>query len=157
MRLVRISLLIRTVTKSLRFFSGELFYKNNRKLFSCVCVPWYKHERDWENSRQSRNPQLCLGFAKLYRILPTPLVFISGYGNTENVFCCLNAGVETYWLCFGTLLCIFPNIAYSTVSRKKRTGVQTQTTSGMSPHDYLIKYAYFDKIPFWTVCFHQWS
>ena len=24
------------------------------------------------------------------RILPTPLVFISGYANTENVFCCLN-------------------------------------------------------------------
>ena len=31
--LVRISLLIRTVTKSLRFFSGELLYKSNRKLF----------------------------------------------------------------------------------------------------------------------------
>ena len=33
LRLVRISLLIKTVTKSLRFFSGELFYKSNRKLF----------------------------------------------------------------------------------------------------------------------------
>ena len=58
LRLVRISLLIRTVTKSLRFFSGELFYKSNRKLFSCVCIAWYKHSRDWENSRQL----LLLGF-----------------------------------------------------------------------------------------------
>ena len=58
LRLVRISLLIRTVTKSLRFFSGELFYKSNRKLFSCVCIAWYKHSRDWENSRHL----LLLGF-----------------------------------------------------------------------------------------------
>ena len=67
------------------------------------------------------------------------------------------AGVETHWLCCGTLLCMFPNIAYSTVSRKNRTGLQTQATSGMSPQDYLIKYAYFDKILFRTVCFYQWS
>ena len=31
-----------------------------------------------------------LGFAWLSSILPTPLVFISGYANTENVFYCLN-------------------------------------------------------------------
>ena len=36
------------------------------------------------------NPQLRLGFAWLSRILPTPLVFISGYANTENVFYCLS-------------------------------------------------------------------
>ena len=65
------------------------------------------------------------------------------------------ARVETHWLCCGTLLCMFPNIAYSTVSRKNRTGLQTQATSGMSPQDYLIKYAYFDKILFRTVCFYQ--
>ena len=65
------------------------------------------------------------------------------------------AGVETHWLCCGTLLCMFSNIAYSTVSRKNRTGLQTQATSGMSPQDYLIKYAYFDKILFRTVCFYQ--
>ena len=56
LRLVRISLLIMTVTKSLRFFSEELFYKSHRKLFSCVCIAWYKHSRDWENSGQLCKP-----------------------------------------------------------------------------------------------------
>ena len=33
------------------------------------------------------------GFAQLSRILPTPLVFISGYSNTgKKVFYCLNIG-----------------------------------------------------------------
>ena len=45
--LLRIFFLIRTVTKSLRFFAGGLFYKSNRKLFSFVCIAWYKHSRDW--------------------------------------------------------------------------------------------------------------
>ena len=35
------------------------------------------------------NPRLRLGFAQLSRILLTPLVLISGYANTENVFYCL--------------------------------------------------------------------
>ena len=26
----------------------KLFYKSNRKLFSCVCIAWYKHSRGWE-------------------------------------------------------------------------------------------------------------
>ena len=56
LRLVRISLLIMTVTKSLRFFSEELFYKSHRKLFSCACIAWYKHSRDWENSGQLCKP-----------------------------------------------------------------------------------------------------
>ena len=38
------------------FFSGKLFYKSNRKLFSCVCISWYKHSRGWENSRQLCKP-----------------------------------------------------------------------------------------------------
>ena len=52
LRLVRISLLISAIQRVLRFFSGNLFYKSNRKLFSCVCIAWYKHSRHWENSRQ---------------------------------------------------------------------------------------------------------
>ena len=32
------------------FSWGKLFYKINRKLFSCVCIAWYKHSRRWENS-----------------------------------------------------------------------------------------------------------
>ena len=32
------------------FFLGKLFYKSDRKLFSCVCIAWYKHSRRWENS-----------------------------------------------------------------------------------------------------------
>ena len=51
--LVRICLLISTLNKRvLLFFSGKLFYKSNRKLFSCVCISWHKHLRGWENSRQ---------------------------------------------------------------------------------------------------------
>ena len=54
-RVVRISLLISALNKrGLLFFSGKLFYKSNRKLFSCVSISWYKHSRGWENS-----PQLC--------------------------------------------------------------------------------------------------
>ena len=56
LRLVRISLLISTITKSFAFFLGKLFYKSNRKLFSCVCIAWYKHSRRWENSRQLCKP-----------------------------------------------------------------------------------------------------
>ena len=55
-RLVRISLLIRAIQRVLRFFSGKLFYKSNRKLFSWVCIPWYKHSRRWENSRHLCKP-----------------------------------------------------------------------------------------------------
>ena len=38
------------------FFSGKLFDKSNRKLFSCVCIALYKHKRGWENSRQLCKP-----------------------------------------------------------------------------------------------------
>ena len=56
-RLVRISLLINALNKRvLLFFLGKLFYKSNRKLFSCVCISWYKHSRGWENSRQLCKP-----------------------------------------------------------------------------------------------------
>ena len=57
LRLVRISLLISALNKRvLLFFSWKLFYKNNRKLFPCVCISWYKHSRGWENSRQLCKP-----------------------------------------------------------------------------------------------------
>ena len=42
------------------------------------------------------------------------------------------AEVETHWLCCSTLLRMFPNIAYSTVSGKNRTSLQTQATKGMT-------------------------
>ena len=41
----------------LSFFSVKLFYKSNRKLFSCVCIAWYKHSRGWENSRHLCKPE----------------------------------------------------------------------------------------------------
>ena len=56
LRLVRISLLISAITEFCVFFSGKLFYKSNRKLFPCVCIAWYKHERRWENCRQLCKP-----------------------------------------------------------------------------------------------------
>ena len=56
LRLVRISLSISAIQRVLRFFSGNLFYESNRKLFPCVCTAWYKHSRRWENSRQLCKP-----------------------------------------------------------------------------------------------------
>ena len=56
LRLVRISLLISAIQRVLRFLSRKLFYKSDRKLFSCVCISWYKHSRRWENSRQLCKP-----------------------------------------------------------------------------------------------------
>ena len=57
LRLVRISLLINALNKEvLLFFSGKLFYKCNRNLFSCVCISWCKQSRGWENSRQLCKP-----------------------------------------------------------------------------------------------------
>ena len=38
--LVRISPLIRAITKSFAVFSGKLIYKSSRKLFSCICIAW---------------------------------------------------------------------------------------------------------------------
>ena len=43
------------------FFSEKLFYKSNRKLFSCVYIRWHKHSRGWENSRQLREWSLTIG------------------------------------------------------------------------------------------------
>ena len=75
-------------TKSFGFFPRD---KSNRKLFYCVCISWYKHSRRWENSRQLckslTSSRVCIAVSNL----PTPLVFISGYANTENVFYCLNS------------------------------------------------------------------
>ena len=73
-------------TKSFAFFLGNLFYKSNRKLFSCICIAWYKHSRRWENSRQLCKPSTSSRVCILSRILPTPLVFTSGFANTVNVF-----------------------------------------------------------------------
>ena len=64
LRVIRISLLISAIQRVLHFFSGNLFYKNSRKLFTCVCIAWYKHLRHWENSRQLCKPstlsQVCI-------------------------------------------------------------------------------------------------
>ena len=89
LRLVRISLSISAIQRVLRFFSGNLFYKSNRKLFPCVCIAWYKRSRRWENSRQLCKPSTSSRVCITVSTFPTPLVFISGYANTENVF---------YWL-----------------------------------------------------------
>ena len=42
--------------KNFSFNQRKLFYKSNRKLFSCVCIAWYKHSRRWENLRQLCKP-----------------------------------------------------------------------------------------------------
>ena len=58
------------------FFRGSYFIKAIENLI-------IKHSRGWENSQQCQ-------------ILPTPLMFISGYANTENIFYCLN--IYRSWL-----------------------------------------------------------
>ena len=75
LRLVRISLLISAIQRVLRFSSGNLFYKSNRKLFSCICIAWYKYERGWENSRQLCKPETKSRVCITVWILPTPLVW----------------------------------------------------------------------------------
>ena len=65
--LVRISVLIGSLTKSFwEFFSAKLFYKSNRKLFSCVCIVWYKHSRAWENPRQLCKPSTSSNPSRVY-------------------------------------------------------------------------------------------
>ena len=59
LRLVRNSLLISAITKRFAFFSGTLSYESNRKLFSCVCIAWYKHSRGWENSNETKS-RVCI-------------------------------------------------------------------------------------------------
>ena len=90
LRLVRIYLLISAIQRVLRLFSGKLFYKSNRKLFSCVCIAWYKHSKRWENSRQLCKPSTSSRVCITVSNSPNRGVFISGYANTENVFYCLN-------------------------------------------------------------------
>ena len=74
--------------KEFYLFSEKSFCKSNRKLFSCVCIAWYKHSRGWENSWQLCKP---LTLSPVYIYLSwTSLIFISGYANAENVFYCLS-------------------------------------------------------------------
>ena len=82
--LVRISLLIIALNKEFRVFSREsLFYKSNRKLFSGICIGWYKHSSGWENSRQLCKPsglysclELSQPFSCLYQAMQTRETFL---------------------------------------------------------------------------------
>ena len=62
-----ISILIIAITE-------KLFYKNNRKLFSGVCIAWswYKHSRGWENSRQLCKPSTSSWVCKTVSNSPNP-------------------------------------------------------------------------------------
>ena len=74
-RLVRISLLINVLNKRVLLFSEESYFiKAIQDIFPVFAYPDIN----------------SLRFALLSRSLPTPLVFILGYANTENVFYCLN-------------------------------------------------------------------
>ena len=72
----------------MRFFSGKLFSKSNRKLFSCVvCIAWYKHSRGWENSWQLCKPSTSSRVCITVSNSPNPSrVYIRLC--TENVFYC---------------------------------------------------------------------
>ena len=87
--LVRISLLISSITKSFAFFLGKLFYKSNRKLFSCVCIAWYKQSRGWVHSRQLCKPSTSSRICITVTNSPNPLsVYIRLCKHRKNVFCC---------------------------------------------------------------------
>ena len=58
-------------------------------MFSCVCEPDINTRGVGRIRDSYANPRRSRRFAELSRILPTPLVFISGYTNPENVFYCL--------------------------------------------------------------------
>ena len=74
--------------ESLVFILGKVIwiYKSNRKLFSCVCIPWYKHSRGWENSRQLCKPSTSPRVYITVSNPPNPSRGISGYANTEKSF-----------------------------------------------------------------------
>ena len=80
LQLVRISLLINALNnRVLLFSSGKLSYKRNRNLFPVrFAYPDLNTRGVWRILDSYANP----------RILPAPLVFISRYANTENVFYC---------------------------------------------------------------------
>ena len=79
LRLVRISLLISAITKSFAFFSGKLFYKSNRKLFSCFCKAWYKHSTVMQTLDFVSGLHNCLEFSQplecLYQAMQTRKTF----------------------------------------------------------------------------------
>ena len=87
-QLVRISVLISAITRVLRFFSEKLIYKAIDNFSPVFAWPYINTNGVGRILDSYANPRLRLGFTKRSRILPTPLVFISGNANTENVFYC---------------------------------------------------------------------
>ena len=86
LRLVRISLLISAIQRVLRFFSWNLFYKSNRKLFCCVCIAWYKHSRRWENFRQLCKPSTSCRVCITVENSPKPLSSLYQAMKTRKTF-----------------------------------------------------------------------
>ena len=80
-RLVRISILINALKKRVLLFSEESYFIKAMENF-VFAYPDINTRRVGRILDSYANPR--------HRILPTPLVFISGYANTENVFYCLN-------------------------------------------------------------------
>ena len=109
-----------SLSKSLVFFAEKLFCKSNRKLFSCVCIAWYKHSRGWENSWQKCKPLTSSRFyipvlnlshfylrlckhRKRFLLLKWHLSFLSVYEDSSNQcmldFCHIFQVLET-WLSY---------------------------------------------------------
>ena len=102
LRLVRISLLISTLNKRVLLFPLESYFIKAIENFFPVFVYPDRNTRGVGKILDSyANPRLRLGFSWLSWILPIPLVFISGYANTENVF---------YWL---TITIFVPSKTYA--------------------------------------------
>ena len=73
------------------FFSLESFFvKAIENFFPVFAYPDINTRGVGKVSTVMQTLHFVSGFAHLSRILPTPLVFISGYANTENILYCLN-------------------------------------------------------------------
>ena len=77
-------------TKSFAFFLGNLFYKSNRKLLSCVCIAWYKHSRRWENSLQLCKPSTSSRVCITVSNSPNPSRVYIRLCKHGKIFYCLN-------------------------------------------------------------------
>ena len=89
-RLARISLLMGALNKKVFLFSRESYFiKAIENFFPVFAYPDINTRGVGRILDSYGNPR-SRGFAYLSRILPTPLVFISGFANTENVLYCLN-------------------------------------------------------------------
>ena len=67
----------------------QSIFPTNRKLFSCVCIAWYKHSRGWENLRQLCKPSTSSRVCITVKNSPYPSsVYIRLWKPQKKALCC---------------------------------------------------------------------